>query len=54
MDLNKKWEKKRGDTRAALTIAVGQAHAANRDTMGMQQDGGAGGKEKGTGGSAKK
>jgi hypothetical protein len=35
MDLNKIREKKRGDTRAALTIASGQAHAADRDTMVM-------------------
>jgi hypothetical protein len=54
MDLNKIWEKKRGDTRAASTIAAGQAHAADRDTMVMRQDGGAGGKGKGTGGSAEK
>jgi hypothetical protein len=35
MDLNKIWKKKRGDTRAAPTIAAGQAHAADRDTMVM-------------------
>jgi hypothetical protein len=35
MDLNKIREKKRGDTRAAPTIAAGQAHEANRDTMVM-------------------
>jgi hypothetical protein len=54
MDLNKISEKKRGDTRAAPTIAAGQVHGADRDTMVMRQDGGAGGKGKGTGGSAKK
>jgi hypothetical protein len=35
MDLNKICEKKRGDTRAAPTIAAGQAHAADCDTMVM-------------------
>jgi hypothetical protein len=54
MYLNKIWEKKREDTRAAPTIAAGQAHAADRDTMVMQRDGGAGGKGKGTGGSTEK
>jgi hypothetical protein len=39
---------------AAPMIAAGQAHAADRDTMVMQRDGGAGGKGKGTGGSAEK
>jgi hypothetical protein len=33
---------------------AGQAHAADRDTMVMRRDGGAGGKGKGTGGSAEK
>jgi hypothetical protein len=46
--------KKRGDTRAAPMITAGQAHAADRDTMVMRWDGRAGGKGKGTGGSAEK
>jgi hypothetical protein len=54
MDLNKIWEKKRGDTRAAPTIAAGQAHAADPDMMVMRQDGGASGKGKGMGGSTEK
>jgi hypothetical protein len=54
MDLNKIWEKKRGDTRAAPTIAAGHAHTADRDTMVMRRDGGAGGKGWGTGGSTEK
>jgi hypothetical protein len=40
--------------RAAPTIAVGQAHAADRDTMVMRRDGGAGGKGKGMGAPRKK
>jgi hypothetical protein len=35
-------------------IAAGQAHVADRDTMVMRWDGGAGGKGKETGGSAEK
>jgi hypothetical protein len=35
-------------------IAAGQAHAADRDMMVMQWDGGASGKGKGTGGSTEK
>jgi hypothetical protein len=38
----------------APTIVAGQAHAADRDTMVMQGDGGASGKGKGTGGSTEK
>jgi hypothetical protein len=54
MDLNKILEKQRGNTRAAPTIAAGQVHAADRDMMVMRWGGGAGGKGKGTDGSAKK
>jgi hypothetical protein len=54
MDLNKIWEKKRGDTRAAPTIVAGEAHAADRSMMVMRRDGGAGGKGRGTGNSAEK
>jgi hypothetical protein len=54
MDLNKIWEIKRGDMRAAPTIAAGQAHAADHDKMVMRRDGGAGGKGRGTGGSMEK
>jgi hypothetical protein len=35
-------------------IAAGQAHAADRDTMVMRRDVGAGGKGRGTGGYAEK
>jgi hypothetical protein len=44
MDLNKK---KRGDTRGAPMIAAGQAHAADRDTMGCDGTAGPVEKEKG-------
>jgi hypothetical protein len=54
MDLNKIWEKKRGNTCAAPTIAAEHAHVADRDTMGLQRDSGAGGKGNGTGSSAEK
>jgi hypothetical protein len=40
--------------RAAPTHVAGQAHVADRDTMVMRRDGGAGGKGKGTGGSTEK
>jgi hypothetical protein len=45
-------KEKRGH--AAPTIAAGQTHVADRDTMVMQRDGRDGGKGKGTGGSAEK
>jgi hypothetical protein len=38
----------------APTIAAGQAHAADCDTIGMQRDGRTDGKGKGTGGSVEK
>jgi hypothetical protein len=47
IDLNKIWEKKRGDTRGAPTIAAGQAHVADRDTMGCDGMAGPVEKEKG-------